>query len=115
MLSKQPSFEERRASIRVKRIIAVHHHLIKHNNRKVNSMWQLSTTEDMSLGGLLFVSASAYQPGDIIELRVVMSGVLDIFNGFGKVVRAFRNKNGYYQVGVQYVDLKPKRRSAKTV
>ena len=115
MPPKQPPVEERRASIRVRRIIAVHHHLIKHNNRKVNVVWQLSTTEDMSLSGLLFVSASAYQPGDIIELRVVMSGILDIFNGFGKVVRAFRNKNGYYQVAVKYVDLKSKRRSAKTI
>jgi hypothetical protein len=69
----------------------------------------------MSLSGLLFVSALAYQPGDIVELQVVMSGVLEIFNGFGKVVRATRNKGGYYQVGVRYVDLKSRRRSAKTV
>ncbi len=54
-------------------------------------------------------------PGDIVELQVVMSGVLDIFNGFGKVIRATRNKGGYYQVGVKYVDLKSRRRSAKTV
>lgn len=109
------SFEERRDSVRVKRIITVHHRLIKHNNRKVNSKWQLATTQDMSLSGLLFVSALVYQPGDIIELRVVMAGILDIFNGFGKVVRVFRNKGGYYQIGVHYVDLKSKSRSAKTV
>jgi len=115
MLKKQTSYDERRDSVRVKRIITVHHRLIKHNNRKVNSMWQLATTEDMSLSGLLFVSALAYHPDDIIELRVVMAGVLDIFNGFGKVIRATRNKGGYYQVGVKYVDLKAKRRSAKTV
>ena len=78
-------------------------------------MWQLATTENMSLSGLLFVSALAYQSGDIVELQVVMSGVLEIFNGFGKVVRSIRNKGGYYQVGVKYVDLKSRRRSAKTV
>ena len=114
MLKKQTSYDERRDSVRVKRIITVHHRLIKHNNRKVNSMWQLATTEDMSLSGLLFVSALVYQPDDIIELRVVMAGVLDIFNGFGKVVRVFPNKDGYYQIGVKYVDLKSKSRSAKT-
>ena len=111
----QGSFEERRDSIRAKRIITVRHRLFKHNNRKVKSMWQLATTENMSLSGLLFVSALVYHTGDIIELQVVMSGALDIFNGYGKVMRAYRNKGGYYQIGVKYVDLKIKRRPAKTV
>jgi hypothetical protein len=116
MLKKQNSFEERRDSIRAKRIITVRHRLVKHNGRKVtDSMWQLATTENMSLSGLLFVSGLVYHPGDIVELQVVMSGVLDIFNGFGKVMRASRNKGGYYQIGVKYVDLKSRRRSAKTV
>ncbi len=113
--TKQNSFDERRDSIRAKRIITVRHRLIKHNSRKVDSMWQLATTENMSLSGLLFISALAYHPGDIIELQVVMSGVLDIFNGFGKVIRSTRNKSGYYQIGVKYVDLKTKNRPAKTV
>ena len=112
---KQNSFEERRDSVRAKRIVTVRHRLVKHKNRKVESMWQLATTENMSLSGQLFVSALAYHAGDIIELQVVMSGVLDIFNGFGKVIRATRNKGGYYQIGVKYVDLKPKSRSAKSV
>ena len=115
MQKKQTSFEERRDSVRAKRIITVRHRLIKHNDRKVNSMWQMATTENMSLSGLLFVSALDYHPGDIIELQVVMSGILDIFNGFGKVVRTSRNKGGYYQVAVKYVDLKMKRRAAKSI
>ena len=115
MVKKQNTFEERRDSIRAKRIITVRHRLVKHNNRKVDSMWQLATTENMSLSGLLFVSALAYENGDIIELQVVMSGVLEIFNGFGKIIRAIRNKGGYYKVGVKYVDLKLKSRPAKTV
>lgn len=110
------SFEERRDSIRAKRIITVHHRLIKHNNRKVDSAWQLATTEDMSLSGLLFISALAYHVGDIIELQVIMSGLLDIFNGFGQVIRVSHNKGGHYRIAVKYVDLKPKRRRpAKTV
>jgi len=112
---KKNSFEERRDSVRAKRIITVRHQLVKHNNRKVKSAWQLATTKDMSLSGLLFVSAVPYHLGDILELQVVMSGVLDIFNGFGKVMRASRNKAGYYQVGVKFVDLKSKRRPAKTL
>lgn len=109
------NFEERRDSVRANRIITVRHRLIKRNHRKVNSMWQLATTENMSLSGLLFVSALAYQSDDVLELHVVMSGVLDIFNGFGKVIRSTKNKGGYYKIAVKYVDLKSKRRSAKTV
>jgi len=110
------SFEERRDSVRAKRIITVRHRLVKHNGRKVNSMWQLATTENMSLSGQLFTSALPYHVGDVIELQVVMSGVLDIFNGYGKVVRALRHRSGHYHVAVKYVNLKSKRRRpAKTV
>jgi hypothetical protein len=111
----QQSLEERRDSIRAKRIITVRHRLVEHNGKKTDSMWQLSTTENMSLSGLLFVSALPYHLGDVVELQVVMSGVLDIFNGYGKVMRSSRNKGGYYHVGVKYVDLKIKKRPAKTL
>jgi hypothetical protein len=116
MPTEDVSYEDRRDSVRAKRIITVRHRLVSHQGRKVaDSMWQLAMTENMSLSGLLFVSALAYHPADIIELQVVMSGILDIFNGYGKVVRATRNKGGYYHVAVKYVDLKSKRRPAKTV
>jgi len=115
MSAKHDPFEDRRDSVRSKRIITVRHRLVRHNNRKVISMWQLAATENMSLSGLLFVSALAYHPGDVIELQVVMSGVLDIFNGYGKVIRLSRTKSGYYHIAVKYVNLKSKRRPAKTV
>ena len=111
----EKSFEERRDSVRARRIITVRHRLVKHKGKKTDSPWQLSTTENMSLSGLLFVSALPYEASDIVELQVVMSGVLDIFNGFGQVVRTSRNKGGYYHVGVKYVDLKPKNRPAKSL
>ena len=114
-MNHDKSFEERRDSIRAKRIITVRHRVVEHNSKKTESMWQLSTTENMSLSGLLFVSALPYQVGDVVELQVVMSGVLDIFNGYGKVVRSSRNKGGYYHIGVKYVDLKTKKRPAKTM
>ena len=113
--SSKNNFEERRDSVRAPRIITVRHRLVKHKGRRTESMWQLSTTENMSLSGLLFVSALPYGTGDVVELQVVMSGVLDIFNGYGEVMRTSRNKGGYYHVGVKYVDLKPQKRSAKTL
>ncbi|MBI3602709.1 MAG: PilZ domain-containing protein [Candidatus Omnitrophica bacterium] len=113
-LKKYQDFEEHRDSVRAKRMITVRHHLVKHKGRNLDSPWQVSVTEDMSLSGLLFVSAIAYQPGDWLELQVVMSGVLDIFKGYGEVVRSVRRKGGHYQVAVKYVDLKLKSRPVKS-
>ncbi len=110
------SFEERRDSARARRIITVRHRLVERKDAKrVESQWQLSTSENMSLSGVLFVSVSTYSIGDIVELQVVMSGVLDIFNGYAKVMRVVKHKGGYFHVGVKYVDLKLKKRPAKTI
>ncbi len=109
------SVGERRDSVRADRIITVRHRRVKHKGRKVAAVWQLSMTKNMSLSGLLFVSALLYEVDDIVELQVVMSGVLDIFNGYGKVVRVVHKKGGYYHVGVKYVELKSKKRPAKSL
>lgn len=115
MSFNQKSFEERRDSIRASRIITVRHRLARHKKRKAQSIWQVATTENMSLSGLLFTSALPYECGDVVELQVVMSGILDIFNGYGKVLRVSRKRGGAFQVAVRYVDLKTRRRPAKTI
>ena len=117
MIGNGNLYDERRDSIRAKRIITVRHRLVQHKEKKLDadSLWQLSMTENMSLSGALFSSAIAYSFGDIVELQVVMSGVLEIFNGFAKVMRVTKIKGGIYQVGVKYVDLKIKKRAAKSL
>ena len=116
-LEQAKDFEERRDSIRARRIVTVRHRLAKHKGRSVNGRWQVSVTEDMSLSGLLFVSAIVYEKDDVVEIEVVMSGLLDIFKGYGQVVRIDRQKGGHCYVAVKYIDLKPptKTRSAKKI
>jgi hypothetical protein len=116
-LEQPENFQDRRDSIRAIRIVTVKHRLVKHNGKKVSSPWQMSTTENMSLSGLLFVSAITYEKGDLIEVDVVMSGILDIFKGYGEVVRSSLQKGGHYHVALKYVDLKAptKTRSAKRI
>ena len=110
------SFEERRDSARARRIITVRHRLVQRKSGKVvDADWQLSTTENMSLSGILFVSAAHYALGDIVELQVVMSGVLDIFNGYAQVMRVSKHKGSYYHIGVKYVEVKLKKRAAKSL
>ena len=107
-------YDERRDSPRSKRIVTVHHRLHKRAGKKINAMWMLSTTENMSASGLLFVSATAYKANDIVEMHVVMSGILDLFKGYGKVVRIEKGKNNF-KIAVKYVELKAKSRSAKSL
>lgn len=111
----KPNFQDRRDSVRVKRIVTVRHRLHKRGSKKHDDIWQLSTTEDMSYSGLLFASVLPYQPADILELEVVMSGVLFLFKGYGSVVRVSENRKGYYQVAVKYADLKGRHRDAKSL
>ena len=67
-----------------------------------------------SLGGLAFFSDIEYRAGDIIEIHVVMSGILDIFKGFGKVIRVERKKTGvYFLIAVKFLE-SAKQRRAKT-
>ena len=110
------NIEERRAFMRAKRILSVRHRLVNRQNKNVRVEWHLSMTEDMSAGGLLFSSAVHYLLNDIVEVHVVMSGVLDIFRGYGRVVRV-EKKDGaaFFWVAVQYTALKQKAtRSAKS-
>jgi hypothetical protein len=113
-MMKRP-IDERRSSVRAKRIITVRHRLHKRGRKAVRDDWHLSVSQDMSATGLLFVSAFAYELRDVVEVQVVMSGVLDIFNGYGEVVRVNEQKNGAFHVALHYVDLKPQRRSAKSL
>ncbi len=116
-LEEQRNFEERRDSIRAHRIVTVKHRRVQHKGRKVSDKWQLALTENMSLSGLLFVSAIDYEKDDVIEVEVVMSGLLDLFKGFGQVVRSIRQKAGHSHVAIKYIQLKPKtkNRSAKSI
>lgn len=118
-LEQPQGYEERRDSIRAKRIVTVRHRLHKHKSKKKAkaSAWQISMTENMSYSGLLFVSAIGYEAKDIIELEVVMSGLLDIFKGYGEVIRQTKQKGGFFYIAVKYVNFKPsvKNRSAKKI
>lgn len=118
-LEEPQNFENRRDSIRAARIVTVRHRLVRHKGRKVSSPWQISMTENMSVSGLLFVSAINYEQDDTVEVEVVMSGMLDLFKGYGQVVRSILKEGGYYHVALKYVDLKEapkvKKRSAKRI
>ena len=104
---------ERREAVRADREMAVRHRLIKRNGRNNIGDWNVSTTKNMSIGGLLFASPFFYHVGDTVELEVVMSGMIDIFKGQATVVRVSEVSGDAFDVAAKYVEVKFKPRSAK--
>ena len=88
--------EERRAAIRAQRILSIQYRVVQTKARNADKHWHLSTTHDMSATGLSFLSDIAYRIDDVLELHVVMSGVLDVFKGYGQVVRIDKKDTGSF-------------------
>ena len=78
---------ERRKFPRTKHVLCIYHRLYKRKGKLAQSHWNSSITENMSLGGVLFASNVHYQLNDLLQLKVFMSGALNVFEGYGKVVR----------------------------
>jgi len=106
-MSSSKNFRERREAIRAKRILNIQYRLAKSRYKSGDRRWHLSTTHDMSAKGLAFLSDVPYHIGDILELHTVMSGVIDVIKGFGKVIRIEqKRRSAAYLLAVQFVDSK---------
>ena len=108
------AIDERRDGERVSRVVAIRHRLVRRAKRSMPSAWSLSTTKNMSHSGLLFLSHVPYRKGDVLEVQVVMSGVIDIYNGLAQVVRVTEVGNTSFDVAVRNVLPKSPCRKAKT-
>lgn len=98
------NFIERRRADRARRILSIQYRLLKSPVQGGDTQWHLSTTYDMSVLGISFLSDVPYHIDDILELQVIMSGVLDIFKGFGKVVRVEKKASGsVYLLALKFV------------
>ena len=110
------SMKDRRIAIRAKRILSIQYRLHKSQIKNADHSWHLSTTHDMSALGLSFLSAVPYLVDDILEMHVIMSGVLDIFKGYGQVVRIERKETGaFYFIAVRCIDLQSPARKKATI
>jgi len=113
-VKKLASQNERRKAIRANRVVAISHRLIKRRLKNRIASWSLSTTKNMSISGLLFMSEVPYKVGDIVEVNVVVSGMIDIIKGLARVVRVAEAGDTSFEVAVQLVGDKPKKRPAKS-
>ena len=101
-------FIERRNGIRAQRILSIQFRNVKRRGEKlVYGPWQLSTTHDMSHSGISFLCEQPHKIDDILELQVIMSGVVDILKGFGRVVRIEREKEKeFFLVAIELIKQK---------
>ena len=112
------SMSEKRQALRAKRILSIQYRIVKTRVRKADKRWHLSTTHDMSFLGLAFFSDIPLHVDDVIELNVVMSGILDIFKGHGKVVRVEKKITAaFFLVAIKFVEYKkiPRKKASRTV
>ncbi len=109
------SLDERRYGMRAKRILSIQYRLHKTKAGNNDRNWYLSTTQDMSVSGVGFLSEKSFIQGDIIELQIIMSGVLEIYSGLAKIVRVERKKSAaFYLIGAKFLGPKVKPRKAKS-
>jgi len=109
------SGEERRFWVRAKRVLSIEYKLVKTRRKTAEHSWHLSTTQDMSYGGLSFYTEHELKKDEVLEMRVVMSGILDIFSGFGRIVRVEKKESAdYYLIGVKFVERIRRSRGAKS-
>lgn len=105
--------QERRNFSRAKRVMTIEYRLA--SDEKNHSAWHISSTKDMSVSGLTFISVIPLKNNDRLDVRVAMSGLIDIFNGQAKVVRVEQRKNSTTCfIAIQFIDSTLKKRLAKS-
>lgn len=109
------ALEDRRRAPRAPRILSIRHRLYKRKGKEGGFPWHISLTENMSVSGILFHSSAPYLVDDIIEVEVLLSGALNLFEGFAKVVRVEKGggPKGGYSIAVMLIDLKGKTQRKK--
>jgi len=96
---------ERRRHERVARALAIQFRLKKGGRGPGARTWHFSLTTDMSASGIAFESPVPFVIGDRLEMHVIMSGILDILKGEGRVVRVEEKSSGrLYAVAVQLMN-----------
>ena len=110
----QKKIPERRDGSRVNRVVAVSHRLAVARKIKPSADWSLSTTKNMSHSGLLFMSTVPYRKNAVLDLQVVMSGIIDLYNGLARVMRVQEVGDTSFAIGVKLLHSRPSARNAKT-
>lgn len=106
--------QERRSWLRAKRVVSIQFRLIQSRGKHTDKAWHLSMTEDMGLGGVSFYAETEYQINDVLEIHIMMSGILDLFKGYGKIVRIEKKAMGVcYLVAVKFVERESKSRNLR--
>lgn len=104
--------QERRSWLRAKRVVSIQFRLIQSRGKHTDKAWHLAMTEDMGLGGISFYAETEYQVSDVLEIHVMMSGILDLFKGYGRIVRIEKKAMGVcYLVAVKFVERASKSRN----
>ena len=114
MVRKTKKETERRVFERAKRVLSLQYKIVKSKTKNYPKNKMLSTTEDMSFEGVSFYSDVELKHGDILDVQVVMSGILDIYNGKAEVKHVSqRNPGTAFLIGVKFQRKPESKKQAK--
>lgn len=103
--------KERRRGDRANRILSIEYRPRAGKAKSADKVWRLSTTQNVGSGRLSFYSDHEYRIDDVLDIRLVMGGVLDVFKGIAKVIRVERKQMAAsYLTAVRFVLRTPKPR-----
>ena len=95
--------DERRAFKRVKKKFTVKHRPVSHYGAPCGT----ATSENISMGGVYFISLERFSIGDVLECRISMPGIEEEGRWTARVVRCENENSGMvrtFGVAVEFVE-----------
>ena len=88
---------ERRKFERAERVLSIEFRLVSQAKSRDHA-WRVAMTSDISRGGVSFYTDARLKKGDTIEMKIVMSGMIEIYSGHAQVIRAEKRPSAVYSL-----------------
>ena len=96
--------KDKRLHPRAERVLSLEFRLISDQESRRDHSWRLSMTTDVSRGGVAFYTDANLKNQDVIEMKIIMSGMIEIYSGFAKVVRVDKRESAAYAlIAAQFI------------
>ena len=89
---------ERRKFERAERVLSIEFRLVSQAKSRRDHSWRVAMTSDISRGGVSFYTDARLKEGDRIEMKIVMSGMIEIYSGHAKVTRTEKRPSAVYSL-----------------
>ena len=99
---------ERRKYMRLDADCAVNYIKLSKDLKLVKDIAESSYSEDISAGGIKFITSEPYSIGTVIELQIKIPPVEQFIAMIGKVVRSNKKDKDHYEIALSFIWIKDK-------